>query len=303
MTKTLGVLLLTAGAAALLAGCTEMSRPGDVAAPDGASQALVLPQTFGVPCGDSLVVPLIAQRFRNVGTVTVSNDETHLWLELKAAPGWVFHRSQAAVVATVGDLPVGPHGQPLLGSFPFQEKHRPPVTEFVHEVDLAELGFAPGDTLVIAVHAEVSRVLSGHGFPAGQSAWATVLSPAVQPPLRKPAVPWFGYGVRECVESDPCGLTLTWPVGGEELCLGFVYNVTWESTGECATDLRLELLQGGAVCETLAESTANTGLFEWEGVAACAGPADDYALRLTDLGSGTVAETPLFSILDCGGGE
>jgi hypothetical protein len=86
-------------------------------------------------------------------------------------------------------------------------------------------------------------------------------------------------------DSPPaCDLQVLSPNGGEVWQTGDMVELTWDLSGGCGRSVRLELLRGGAVCDTLAATADNSGSFFWV-VAACGGTGAgaDYRLRVVSL--------------------
>ena len=96
-----------------------------------------------------------------------------------------------------------------------------------------------------------------------------------------------------------CELTVSVPNGGETYSVGEAVVITWEAS-DCGREARIELLQNGVVCQTLAAETTNDGLFIWNRAAQCAGP-DGYTVRITDLDSGTsdTSDAPFRIVRPC----
>ena len=94
-----------------------------------------------------------------------------------------------------------------------------------------------------------------------------------------------------------CELTVVTPNGGETYYVNDMVPIEWETSG-CGRTVRIEILQNGTVCATLARSTNNDGLFVWADAEQCSGP-DGYAVRITDLDSGAqdLSDAP-FRILE-----
>jgi hypothetical protein len=117
--------------------------------------------------------------------------------------------------------------------------------------------------------------------------------------------PWTvdSCGLEECVykiritdavsshadESDgtfcirPCTFGLTSPNGGERWSPGTAQTIGWTSSG-CGATVKVELVQNGAVCATIAETTENDGSFPWTATP-CSG-ASGYQVRITDAATG-----------------
>ncbi|MBK8164409.1 MAG: hypothetical protein IPK64_00440 [bacterium] len=96
-----------------------------------------------------------------------------------------------------------------------------------------------------------------------------------------------------------CSVAVTQPTAAAELCGGLSTEIRWTYSGDCGGLVNLDLLHDGAVCANLATNAANTGTFTWSPTA-CAGTADGYAVRLTDIESGATATSGTFRILPAG---
>ena len=98
-------------------------------------------------------------------------------------------------------------------------------------------------------------------------------------------------------ESDPfwvhpgCTLAITAPAGGDRLCEGDLYDLTWNASTCCGDSVRILLLLRGELCATITEGAPNLGTFAWT-VAGCGGATDGYTLRVIDLDTGAAAEMP-----------
>ncbi|MBD3237932.1 MAG: hypothetical protein GF330_14630 [Candidatus Eisenbacteria bacterium] len=85
--------------------------------------------------------------------------------------------------------------------------------------------------------------------------------------------------------AEACSLTVTAPNGGESLTSGDSVAVTWQFRGDCARSLLIELLRDGVACDTLSETAANDGSFDWA-AAQCGSETGGYRIQLTDPISG-----------------
>jgi hypothetical protein len=87
---------------------------------------------------------------------------------------------------------------------------------------------------------------------------------------------------------------VTSPSGGESWEEGTVHQITWTSS-HCTGSVRIELIRGGAVCLTLSSGTADDGTFSWT-AANCADAEGGYTIRVTDVVTGSVSESGVFSV-------
>lgn len=89
--------------------------------------------------------------------------------------------------------------------------------------------------------------------------------------------------------APPCTLPILRPDGGEQWLAGSVESILWQPS-DCDDSVRLELLLGGSVCATIAESTEDDGAFEWT-VSDCEGSQSAYGVRITGLDSGATDQS------------
>lgn len=281
----------------LIAGCVEEE---SLTGPPDFSLARPVPQ--GEPaglnfCGDPVVVPLIAGKGIETGSVTVTVQPGELHLDIASTGEWVLMETHAVVATALGDIPITRSGNPKIGQFPLVSSHDPPVTGHTYSVDLRSFRNLPGD-LFIAVHASMGVELNAGGLMREVGAWAD----GETFPGRRRAT-WFRYFVKECVNAPECSLVVTGPVPGDEVCAEFPFLITWSADGDCDEPLVIDLLREGIVCGTIAESAPNIGEYEWI-VESCGPETDGYQVRLTDPASGAAALSDgFFRIITCGGGE
>jgi hypothetical protein len=288
------ILLLVLGTL----GCSEMTAPQSPAA--GPPGVAPLALSLESPCGDPLVVPLVIGGAQGeIGTVTVSNDESQLYVTLAVNPGWAMTGTQIDVCSDLRQIEVNRAGNPRLKRFAFRETHEPPVTQYTCSVLLENARYQPGDTVYVAAHAQVVRYNAAGRPTRRASAWGA--GSALPGPNRAMVLT---YRVQACDVVVPCALTIVWPNGGESICEGDTAAVAWSVAGGCAQSVRIELLLGGSVCQLLAESAPNSGAFQWEGVTRTEFETDGYLLRITavDGGGDDVSDAP-FAIDQCGGPE
>ncbi|MCK4412380.1 MAG: hypothetical protein KAY32_02430 [Candidatus Eisenbacteria sp.] len=295
--RTLVIALITVIAGVL--GCSETVAPDRSMAPADA-----VPISMLNPCGDTKVVTLWAGQYIDAGSVTISNDADYLSIEIVTANGWYLTESHAAVARTLETLPQTGSGNPKVGHFDLATEHDPPVTSFTYEISIADYGYLLGDTLVLAVHAAVERMEEGSGVVQEETAWAE--GPGF------PGSSWatyLHYTIQECTLTPPiCAVTVTYPNGGERICLGGSDVITWEWAGDACggigATVMIELLQYGTVCQEITPGAPNWGEYDWENIFGCSLDSTGYSIQVTDLESGAsdVSDAP-FMLVICGGGE
>jgi hypothetical protein len=135
-------------------------------------------------CGTPVMVTLYAGQYIDVGTATVWNDQTHLYIEFNTTGGWQLSQTHLAVATNLDNIPQTRLGNPIPGKFPFKMEYDPTVTEFTCLIDLSEWG--EGTEICIASHAVVA--LEGYeetawaeGSEFNGRNWATYFTYTVQP--------------------------------------------------------------------------------------------------------------------------
>jgi hypothetical protein len=148
-------------------------------------------------CDDPFTTDLIAGRTTDAGDVKVCNDDATLTITYEATYPWCLLETHLHV-ATIPDPPADPDanipqnrpGNPIPGHFAYGDEHDCAGTA-VFEIPLDEIdgGVGPGDTVVIAAHAEVEdgkREETAWGKGARfveRGNWAMYFTYEVQEPL------------------------------------------------------------------------------------------------------------------------
>ncbi len=86
-----------------------------------------------------------------------------------------------------------------------------------------------------------------------------------------------------CICAD-CPQLVVSPNGGEEWEEGSVQEIAWTANGTCDASVRIELLEDGLPCLTIADSTPNDGSFSWNAKRCAA--TSRYRVRVTGLTCG-----------------
>lgn len=102
------------------------------------------------------VVPLYAGQNMEVGTVTVENNGTVLYVTYEVTePGWYLTETHLAVEDNVADIPqTKKTHNPIPGKFEYSMVHDPPVMKYTYDVDIGD----EGSPLYIAAHAVVNAL-------------------------------------------------------------------------------------------------------------------------------------------------
>jgi VCBS repeat-containing protein len=142
-------------------------------------------------CGDPTTVSLLSDKNIDIGTVTVTNGETTLFVTYTVTPSWTLVKTDLAVANSLADIPVTNKGNPKVGQFPYHTSHSG-LTEFTYEIPLSGLG----STMYIAAHTDVSNSgalktngawAQGTPFVPNKGSWGTYFTYTIQacnePPL------------------------------------------------------------------------------------------------------------------------
>lgn len=168
------------------------------------------------------VSTLIAGQNIDAGDVSVTNDDTNLYVQISTQDGWLI--TETHIFAGTGAIPVNRKGIPVPGHFPYANAFSPGVTSYTEVIPLSGLNITCGEELKVAVHAVVNRVVGGvtesqtawgdgEGFNtprwAFYSLYATCCAPPPPPPpeeCREPVEFWTA--------ADPSSwpTTCEWPV-------------------------------------------------------------------------------------------
>jgi hypothetical protein len=109
-----------------------------------------------VPCGEPLVLDLIAGQNILVGSVTVSNNENNLYVAYNITEeGWCLTETHVHVGTSPTHFPLNKKGNPQVGHFDFGNSHDC-VTEYTETIPLGEVE-CDVTQLLIAAHAVVQR--------------------------------------------------------------------------------------------------------------------------------------------------
>jgi hypothetical protein len=85
-----------------------------------------------------------------------------------------------------------------------------------------------------------------------------------------------------------CALAVTQPSENVSVCEGDPVEIAWTSSSCCGPAVRLVLLRGGSLCQTIADSVANQGPYVWT-AARCEGSNHQYRVQVIDLTTGDTA--------------
>jgi hypothetical protein len=303
------VVVLGVGLGGVLTGCSRdlgptgpAGRSGSGNAPSadpdwpGAPDIADVSDGFACPPagqrGEPLVVPLVCGQGLQLGTVSVTNDEKRLYVTFTPSDGWLLGHSRLAMATSLEAFP-----RPLrlrAGDMVYQRFHDR-LREYTYSIPLRDGWLAGQQELFLAGTAMLLKPGPRWRPVAVRFVWADG-----QPFPRSGWQAYFTYTI-QATGPGSCELTVGFPNLGVMFCMGQYAEILWTSDGNaCGSDVRVELLHEGEVCQVLAESAPNTGVFVWEEVLQCGGAIDGYTVRVTDLGSGASDDSDeAFMIAEC----
>ena len=85
-------------------------------------------------------------------------------------------------------------------------------------------------------------------------------------------------------------VTVTSPNGGESWVRGSNHAITWTSTGNVGSYVKMEVLKAGVVVQTLSTSTPNDGSYSWT-ISPGLATGTDYRIRITSTSTPTITDT------------
>ena len=110
---------------------------------------------------DPAVITLYAGQDIDVGTVSVWNDDTTLYVKYETTGDWVMTETHLAVAEELDDIPQTRKGNPIPGRFEYKMEHDPAVQAFTYAIPLGTWESCDIHDLVIAAHAKVVRPIDG----------------------------------------------------------------------------------------------------------------------------------------------
>ena len=107
-------------------------------------------------CGDPFITPIFAGQTINVGTLTVGNDETNLYVSYQLTGNWLIQETHL-YVGPCDQIPLNNAGNPQFGHFPYSSTNNPPTNLVEFTIPLADLD----DCYCIVAHAVVVNTITG----------------------------------------------------------------------------------------------------------------------------------------------
>jgi len=115
--------------------------------------------------------PLMTTQNIQVGTISVTNDETNLYVTYSMFTDWMLHKSYLHVASSLSGIPLLPNGMPNPVHFEFSNIHNPAVAQYSYQIPLSDFNFHGGDQIIIAANASV-KIANPQNNPSQQyTAW------------------------------------------------------------------------------------------------------------------------------------
>jgi len=163
MKKLIYLIVAIVALGLVLTGCSLLSNVGQV--PNTEEKYNENNPNPNLPFGPG---ELVAGQNTVIGTVTVSNDDTSLYVIYDTTGSdWVITETHLEVAAELTDIPQTKKGNPIPGKFEYSTEHDPAVTEHTYTIPLED----GNKVLCIAAHAKVEKRIDGEIIQE-ETAWA-----------------------------------------------------------------------------------------------------------------------------------
>jgi hypothetical protein len=135
---------------------------------NGAQQefAASVPPGYTV-CGTAHETPLMAGQTINVGSVTVWNDETNVYVSYQTTGSYLLKKTHLFVGACSA-IPVNNSGNPRIGQYPYKTDHGTGVSIYTYTIPRSTL---PEGCLCVSAHAEIIAYGANGTVTFSQTAW------------------------------------------------------------------------------------------------------------------------------------
>jgi hypothetical protein len=127
------------------------------------------PESFSTipPCVVAVETPLMAGQSINVGLVTVTNDETNVYVTYQTSGSYLVKKTHL-FVGSCDDIPVNNSGNPRIGQYPYQTTHGIGVASYTYTIPRSSL---PAGCLCVSAHAEVVAYNAAGTVIFSQTGW------------------------------------------------------------------------------------------------------------------------------------
>jgi hypothetical protein len=152
----------------VLFACQKDAIKNEVSSPVNQESSYNIPAGYTVPeCVTPLESAFLAGQSINVGTVTVWNDETNVYVAYTVTGNYKLNKTHLFVGGCT-DIPVNNAGNPRIGLYPYQTTHGTTgVSQYVYTIPRSTI---PGGCLCVSAHAEVGGA-DPNGNTFNQTGW------------------------------------------------------------------------------------------------------------------------------------
>lgn len=118
-------------------------------------------------CVVPVTTPLMAGQTTNVGSVTVTNDESNVYVTYQTTGSYLVKKTHLYVGSCTA-IPVSNSGNPRIGHYPYQTIHGTGVASFTYTIPRAGL---PAGCICVSAHAEVVAYNAAGTVIFSQTGW------------------------------------------------------------------------------------------------------------------------------------
>jgi hypothetical protein len=118
-------------------------------------------------CVVAVTTPLMAGQTTNVGSVTVTNDATNVYVTYQTTGSYLVKKTHLYVGSCSG-IPVNNSGNPKIGQYPYKTNHGTGVNSFTYTVSRSCL---PAGCICVSAHAEVVAYNASGTVIFSQTGW------------------------------------------------------------------------------------------------------------------------------------
>jgi hypothetical protein len=118
-------------------------------------------------CVVAVQTPLMAGQTINVGLITVTNDETNVYVTYQTTGSYLVKKTHLFVGSCAG-IPVNNSGNPRIGHYPYQTTHGLGVSSYTYTIPRSSLS---AGCLCVSAHAEVVAYNAAGTVIFSQTGW------------------------------------------------------------------------------------------------------------------------------------
>lgn len=155
-------LLVVVLAALFLGSCKK-----DIISPSNQNPSTLHREDNITYCGHGIIKELVAGQFIHIGSVTLNNDMTNLYVTYTTIENWYINELHL-YVGDLSGLPKTKTGNPIPGQFPYSESFSSNTQSYTFVIPLSDI---TKDCFIVAAHSSVSEKNSGGSVIRTETAW------------------------------------------------------------------------------------------------------------------------------------